>query len=106
MSEERYRRILESTKSLFLEELRVKSADIADTIERWRLGSVADDRLVDHLYRQTHTLKGVALTVGFADVHDIADAVSEFKHRHEESPLPKEELDRLAERAMKLEIYR
>jgi len=106
VNEERYRRILETTKTLFLSELQARCADIADTVSRWRSGSIADESLVDELYRHTHTLKGVALTVGYADVHEIADAVSRYKYRHDTSPLSKEELERLAERASALEIYR
>ena len=106
VNEERYRRILETTKTLFLSELQARTADIAETVSRWRRGSLGDDALVEELYRHTHTLKGVALTVGYADVHEIADAVSDYKYRHEAGPLPKEELERLAARASALEIYR
>ena len=106
MNEERYRRILEATKTLFLSELRERSEDIAETVARWRLGSIADESFVDELYRHTHKLKGVALTVGYADVHEIADAVSRAKYRHEAGPISKEELERLAARASELEIYR
>jgi len=105
-NDERYRRILETTKSLFLDELRAKCADIADTVERWRRGEAADDLLVERLYRHTHMLKGAALTLGFSGVDAIADAVRDYKHRHAERPLDKAELDRLAAKAMELEGYR
>ncbi len=90
------------TKALFADELRARSEDVAGAAAR----TLADDSFVDELYRYTHTLKGVALTVGYADVHEIAEAVSDYKYRHEASPLPKDDLERLAERASALEIYR
>ncbi|HZG57776.1 Hpt domain-containing protein [Paenibacillus sp.] len=105
-NDERYRRILEATRTLFLDELRAKSADIANAVHRWREGALSDDALVEHLYRQTHTLKGVALTVGFEDVHAVAEAVSAFKYRHEETPLQDAELELLVSKALELRAYR
>jgi chemotaxis protein histidine kinase CheA len=105
-NEERYRQIMEATKALFLEELRAKSAYIVEQIEQWREGSLPDADLIERLYRSTHTLKGVAVTVGFSDVHEVAERVSECKYRSDLTAISADEMEELTVMASVLGKYR
>ncbi|MCI3922799.1 Hpt domain-containing protein [Paenibacillus sp. TRM 82003] len=96
---------MEATKALFLEELRAKGSDVAEQVEQWREGRTTNEQLIKRLYSLTHTLKGVALTVGFADVHDVAERVSAFKYRQESCPLSAAELNEAADAALELRKY-
>lgn len=97
---------MEAARSLFVEDLALKSAELAAAAEQWLSGELPADEFVERAYRLTHALKGIALTVGFEDVHAVAEAVSVYKHRHEADPLPREELVRLAAKTLELKIYR
>ncbi|WP_274363050.1 Hpt domain-containing protein [Paenibacillus thermotolerans] len=104
--EKRLRSIIDETRALFASGLREKAAEAADWVGRWREGDVSDEVLIERLYRITHNLKGVALTLGFDEVHDIAEKVAEFKRRQEREPAESKEMAELAESVLRLASIR
>lgn len=108
MDEQKYRRIIESAKQRFLGELQIKCAELEHAVDSWRRGEISGEQFVDRAYRLTHALKGVALTVGFPDVHEVAEQTDEFMRRQDEAGLPPAaaELERLAGTLESLRQYR
>ncbi|MBP1993546.1 Hpt domain-containing protein [Paenibacillus eucommiae] len=83
-SEDRFRKIIEQTRKLFLDDALKRKAAFQLSLEAWENKQMSSSALVERLYQLCHALKGVALTVELPQIHGHTEALLSIIIQHRE----------------------
>lgn len=83
--QQKMRRILEQTKRVYLLDARQRSAKLREELTRYREGAVTKSDIAGLMYQHAHALKGVALTVGLEQIHELSEKLIAYSIQQEEA---------------------
>jgi chemotaxis protein histidine kinase CheA len=82
----RLQRILENTKRVYLQDAQRRAETLRERLQEYGKDSKADQASLTHLiYQHAHALKGVALTVGLQEIHELSEQLIAYSIQQEEA---------------------
>lgn len=67
--------ILEKSKQIFMTESADRIDGLHNSIQQWNNDEISMQQLASNIYSQVHAIRGVALTLGFENLHHLCSDI-------------------------------
>lgn len=81
----RIEEIINRTRIAFIKDTNNKMDQIHSCFQQWKDDHALQETLIDTTHRNVHSIKGLALTLSYPQIHDACEQILAFILQHERS---------------------